>query len=95
MNSLIAIRDLCASHNIEPSFFDLLYEFGLISIIQPDFVSADELETIEKCIHLHYEMEINIEGIDAIHNLLEKINDLQAEIRILKNRLRIYEGDME
>jgi len=32
-----------------------------------------------------------MEGIDAIHNLLEKVNELKVEIKKLNNRLRLYE----
>lgn len=40
---------------------------------------------------LHYDLEINIEGIDAIYNLLEQVNSLRKEITTLNNRLRLYE----
>jgi hypothetical protein len=40
---------------------------------------------------LHYELHINIEGIDAIYNLLKQVELLQLEIRTLKNKLNSYE----
>jgi hypothetical protein len=42
---------------------------------------------------LHFELDINIEGIDAISNLLQQIDNLQKELISTKNKLRLYEGD--
>ena len=46
---------------------------------------------LEKFIRLYYELDINLEGIETITHLLQRINSLQDEIIILKNRLRLYE----
>jgi chaperone modulatory protein CbpM len=95
---LIAISDLCSSHNIELSFIDLLQEYGLVEFTweaNNRFIQAEQLETIEKYIHLHYDLEINIEGIETISHLLDRITALQHEITTLKNKLRLYEGEVE
>jgi hypothetical protein len=44
-------------------------------------------------IHFHYELNINIEGIDAISNLLKQVNALQQELIATKNRLRLFETE--
>ena len=41
-------------------------------------------------IHLHYELDVNIEGIDVIHHLLKKLEEAQDEIGRLKSKLRFY-----
>ena len=46
---------------------------------------------MEKISRLHDELEINVEGIEAITHLLERIENLQNEIASLENRLRLYE----
>ncbi|HEX2683135.1 MAG TPA: hypothetical protein VHL77_04350 [Ferruginibacter sp.] len=38
-------------------------------------------------------MDINLEGIEAISYLLNRMNDLQQEILRLNNRLSIYENE--
>ena len=76
------------------SFFTDLNEFGLIEIItieQSLFVHKDKASDIEKIIRIHNELDINLEGIDTIFNLLEKIKKLQSELITTKNRLRLYE----
>ena len=45
-------------------------------------------------IRMHYELDINLEGIDAISNLLERVEEMQHEMTRLQNRLRFYEVTM-
>jgi hypothetical protein len=91
---LIPVKAFCTGHHIELSFIQSLHESGLIeiTIIEEDsFVHTDQLEQLEKIIRWHYEMDINIEGIETITHLLEQINSMQEEIAELKNKLRLYE----
>lgn len=93
---MIAIDEFCASHNIEISFIASLKESGLISIStikDADFIDADQLRQLEKFVRLYYELDINLEGIETINYLLQRIGSLQDEITFLKNKLRIYETE--
>jgi hypothetical protein len=92
--SLIAVDEFCANHNIEISFINSLRQTGLIEITtikKSWFIDADNLHQLEKFIRLYYELDINIEGIDTINHLLKRIDSLQDEIIVLRNRLRLYE----
>jgi pyridoxine 5'-phosphate synthase PdxJ len=92
---LISAEDFSVHHNIEISFISSLHEYGLIettTIEERRFIRANDLPQLEKFIHLHYDMDINIEGIEAINNLLERINNMQHELRQLRNKLFLYEG---
>ncbi len=42
---------------------------------------------------LNFELDINMEGIDAISNLLQQIDNLQKELISTKNKLTLYEND--
>jgi len=91
---LIAIDEFCTSHNIEISFVSSLQQSGLIEITtrkNSTFIEADQLKQLEKFIRLYYELDINLEGIETINHLLQRINSLQDEITLLRNRLRLYE----
>ena len=93
---LIATQVLCSHYDIEISFVDSLYNMGLIQIEmieQDQFIHQDQISDIEKIIRLHYELNVNLEGIDVVFNLLEKERRLQDELNTLRNRLRIYEND--
>tara|TARA_R110000868_G_scaffold342697_2_gene603600 strand:+ start:5400 stop:5696 length:297 start_codon:yes stop_codon:yes gene_type:complete len=91
---LIPIQLLCKRYNVPVSFINTLQDFQLIEIIvEKDgfFIHKTQIKEIEKIMHLHYDLDINLEGVDAIYNLLEQVESLKQEITILHNRLRFYE----
>jgi hypothetical protein len=93
---LIAVDKFCVIHNIEISFIRSLQNTGLIEIttIQgTGFIDATQLAQLEKYVRLFNELDINLEGIDTINHLLERITILHHEIITLKNRLRLYEAE--
>jgi len=92
--NLIAINEFCISHNVENSFISSLKETGLIEITtveETEFIDAGQLRQLEKFIQFYYELDINLEGIETINHLLNRISCLQDEIVLLKNKLRLYE----
>ena len=95
-SNLIPLHQLCQHYNIEFSFIESLDEFGLVRITTIDetrYLLFDQIQPLEKMIRMHYDLEINIEGIEAIAHLLQKVDDLQEELRVMKIRLRRYEQD--
>lgn len=92
----IQVRQLCEHYNVEITFFNQLHEVGLIQIINIEktlYLHQDILNDVEKMIRIHQDLKINIEGIDVVFNLLQKMNNLQNELNSLQNRLRLYEAD--
>ena len=88
---LIPATDFCISHNIDITFIQSLHEYGLIEVTtieQSSFVHTEQLPQLEQFVRLHYELDINLAGIDAISNLLQRIEQMQDEIRILKSQLQ-------
>jgi hypothetical protein len=93
---LIPANEFCRHHHIELSFIHSLNEFGLIEISMTGeevFITNSQLSDLEKFLRLHHELNINLEGIDAINQLLERLEAMQDEVNILKNRLRFFEFD--
>ena len=91
---MIPANEFCLHNNIEISFIYSLQEYGLIEITTKDeqtFLSTSQLNELEKLIRLHYELDINLEGLDAVVHLLQKLQDTQEEMNRLKNKLRIYD----
>jgi hypothetical protein len=91
---MVAANEFCLSHNVEISFLHSLSESGLLEITTVEktvFISKDHLPELEKWVRLHYDMDINLEGIETIHHLLQQIKTMQEEMKTLKNRLRVYE----
>ncbi len=95
--NLISVEDFCSNHQIEISFISTLQESGLIEITtikETVYIDVDQLRKLETLLRFYYEMDINIEGIEAITHLLQRTKTMQNEIIQLKNRLRFYEeGD--
>lgn len=94
---LIDIDKFCANHNIEISFISSLQQSGLIevkTIKESGFIDPDQLLQLEKIVRLYYELDINLEGIETINYLLQRISLLQDENIALRNRLRLYETEL-
>jgi len=93
-NELVPVQGFCVTHKIELSFIDSLQQYGLVeitTIAQEAYFRESQLGEVEKMVRLHYDLDINFEGIEAIGHLLEKIRDIQARNIQLQNRLRLYE----
>ena len=94
-DELVPAKDFCLSHNIGISFIHSLQEYGLVettTIEESIFIPVEKLGDIEKLVRLHYELNINMEGIDVITQLLKRIENLQEEMTLMRNRLRLYES---
>ena len=92
--NLILIDSVCSSHNVEVSFVYALREYGLIEVVEVanhQYLSIEQLKDFEKMMRLHYELNINLEGIDAIAHLLQRIDDLQQELLVARNKLSLLD----
>lgn len=91
---LIAIDEFCALQDIENSFISALQQNGLIEITtvkEEEYIDPDQLLLLEKIVRLYYELDINIEGIETINYLLQRIENMHNEIIRLRNQLLLYE----
>lgn len=92
--NLVLVEQFCLNFEVDSSFINSLYDHGLIEIIvleNKKYISNEQLKNVERAIRFHYELNINIEGIDVVFNLLDQINDLQQELRIAKNKLESFD----
>jgi len=90
---LLSAEMFCVSHNITFSFICLLQQAGLIelkTINNIPFIASNQIVQLEKIVRFHFELDINIEGIESILQLLMRIENMQNEIVLLKNELRMY-----
>lgn len=89
----IIVSEYCHKCHVEPSFIELLEEGGLINIRtegKQHYLLVAELPAIERYSRLYYDLAINMEGIDVIHHLLERMESMQQEINTLRKELLIY-----
>jgi transcription initiation factor TFIIIB Brf1 subunit/transcription initiation factor TFIIB len=95
IKNLIPANEFCIHHNIAVSFISSLHENGLIKITtieEISYIQKNQLPELERIIRFSSELNINIEGIETIIHLLKRINEMQNEIILLKNRLSIFDS---
>ena len=93
-DELILAEEFCSYYKVEYSFINDLQRFGLVeitSIETSNYIPQNQLQRLEQMIRLHYDLNINLEGLDAIAHLLDRVQNMQGEITTLKNRLKLYE----
>ena len=54
------------------------------------YLPFSELPDVERYSRMYYDLSINMEGIDAIHHLLARMEEMQREIHSLRGRLRLH-----
>lgn len=94
-DQLIATDKFCTYYQVSYGFVESLLDIGLIETVQVkevQYLQVVHLHEIERMIRLHNDLEINPEGIEAVHLLLKRIGNMQDEIQMLRNKLRFYEG---
>ncbi|MBS1729595.1 MAG: hypothetical protein JSS67_02330 [Bacteroidetes bacterium] len=92
----ISAKEFCMHYQVEYHFFYSLYESGLVSVSGDDaalVMDEEEIPKVEKIIRLHEELGINLEGIEAILPLIEKIELMQAELKHLRNHLNLLDEE--
>jgi len=92
--NLIPVALYCKHYKVEVSFIQTLQQYGFIDIVSVNstpYIDADDLQTVEKFMRMHYELDINMQGIEAINFLLDRLQNMQDEISYLKSKLNVYE----
>lgn len=92
---IVSAIDYCQHNNIELSFIQTLHEHGMIDTVVVEerlFLPLSQLPRLEKIVRLHFELDINLEGIETINHLLDRMEKMRDEINKLNNLLKAYEG---
>lgn len=94
LEELISTDEVCTRYKVERTFISSLSESGLLEIVTVEkrqYIHCDNLREFEKMIRLHRDLNINLEGLEAVQNLLQQIERLQQINLELRNRLDLYE----
>ena len=90
----ISIREFCQGHSLKEEFLFHLEEFELVRIVDsgqgPSF-PREELDRMERLVRLHRDLDINPQGLQAIDQLLDRLDNMQQEIHQLRRRLGRWE----
>ncbi|MEY8759615.1 chaperone modulator CbpM [Chryseobacterium tongliaoense] len=90
MSERISREELVKIYNIEITFFDELVEYGLLSVQTENeirYLLYDDLPAFERFANWHYDLEINLPGLEVIHDMLRKMDDLKQKNRELMHKL--------
>jgi chaperone modulatory protein CbpM len=91
---MITVREYCLQYETEQSFISALEDNGLltVTIVETEpCIHYDDLHSLDTYRSWYYDMNINVEGIDALTHVLGKIRQLQQQVQMLRSRLRLYE----
>lgn len=94
IEEFVSTNELCERYSVEQTFIRSLSDSGLIEVVEishQEYIHCDKLSEFEKMRRLHYDLEINVEGLEAIQHLLKQLKQLQKKNRQLRNRLNLYE----
>lgn len=93
-SNMVPAQDFCTHHSISYTFIAGLQEAGLVEVVQVEeqaYLYTDQLAALEKLVRFHTELEINMEGVEAIAHLLHQVESLQQRLHSLSQRLLLYE----
>lgn len=91
---LIVITEYCIQNQVEPDFIVQLENEGLIQIREVDserYIHISQLRHLDQYVRWYYDLSINIEGIDVIQNLLDRMDEMQEEILRLREQVRLLD----
>lgn len=91
---LILVSRFCSLHQLELSFMDDIRQYELLPLILIEeewYMEPAQLPAMERIVRMRQELGINMEGIEAIVYMLEKMEAMNHRIASLQNRLKQYE----
>lgn len=98
MSERISREELVQIYNIEITFFDELVDSGLLNIETDNeirYLMYEDLPTFERFTNWHYDLEINLPGLEVINTMLQKMKNLNQINRELMQKLSVISGQYE
>lgn len=88
----IKITEYCENEKIETSFLFELNREGIVRLEkreESEYIDTHDLPEVEMFARWHYDLGVNLEGIDAMRHMVKRMKKMQKEIRELERKLRI------
>ena len=96
-NNYILVKTICHHYEISEKMVEQLHEFDFIQFYMEhdeEYMDGQQLSKLEQILNLHNDLGVNFEGIDVAFHLIEKIQQMESEIKTLKSRLHSFDTDM-
>lgn len=94
MNERISIEEVIRLYKIDYSFLDQLIDSELLHPETENsvrYIIYEELQHLERFANWHYDLEVNLPGIEIIHKLLSQMEELRNENRKLLQNVSRFE----
>lgn len=91
--TLIPAKEFCKSHKVSIETVQAFGDYGLIQVTKRKetlFIPEDQLKRLEQILVFKNDLAINLEGIETIFDLLERIETMQSHIIELENKLKRF-----
>ena len=98
MSERISREELVKIYNIEITFFDELVDYGLLNVqIENNvhYLMYEDLQDLEKFANWHYDLDINLPGLEVIYHMLKKLDTMKKRNRELMNKLSAISDQYE
>ncbi len=86
-NEFVPAELFCNTYSINVAVVESWQKMGLIKIIELDqkpHIPHDQLQKLEQLLRLHFDLDIQLEDVDVVYNLIEKVKSLQTENLMLR-----------
>jgi pyridoxine 5'-phosphate synthase PdxJ len=87
MKKYITIKELAAFHQIEESYIMEFIRIGIISAHKRKsamHIHLEDVDELERAIRLRRDLEVNLQGVEIICRLRNRIVQLEEEMALLK-----------
>ncbi|MFA6701628.1 MAG: chaperone modulator CbpM [Dysgonamonadaceae bacterium] len=95
-NKKLLYSECIKIYNVDEAFIDSLEDSGLVSISTDEynerFIEVEELADLEQFMRWYYDLNINVEGIEALYHMLDRVKAMQEELDRLQNEIRFYKS---
>lgn len=98
MKDRISREELVKLYNIEIRFFDELEDYGLITIEKENnikYLPYEDLDAFERFANWHYDLDVNLPGLEILQDMMKKLEYLQHENRRLMKHIVSITGEIE
>ena len=94
MNERISLEEIIRLYKIDYTFLDQLIDSELLHPQTENsirYIIYEELPHLERFDNWHYDLDVNLPGIEIIHKLLNQMEELRNENRRLLQNVLKYE----
>ncbi len=90
-NEFVPAELFCNTYSINVTVVESWQKMGLVEMVELEeksYIPHDQLHKMEQLLRLHFDLDIQLEDIDVVFNLIEKVKELQSENMTLRGLLK-------